>query len=125
MIVTVAPSRKPVPVIVTVVPPPMGPDDGSIASTEGAVPYVKPPARVPVTPSEVVRTTSPAPAVVASPVMAVTTPSLTLWMLAATPAMDTSVTSPNCDPVMVTSVSPLSGPEVGEIEAIDGPEPYV
>jgi hypothetical protein len=55
---TVAPNTKSTPVIVTDVPPAIGPEPGETVAMNGKVPYVNAPAFVPVWPSGLVTTTS-------------------------------------------------------------------
>src|SRR5258705_6785502 len=61
-ILTVAPAAKFVPVIVTGVPPAVGPPDGAMLLTVGGAVYVKPLPSVPLLPPTLVATTGSAPA---------------------------------------------------------------
>jgi hypothetical protein len=118
MVTTVAPV-KPVPVIVTVVPPATGPVAGEILVNVGieiVSEYVKDP--VPVTdPPGVMMTTFAVPAVPAG-VVAVTDVSLTtVTLVACVPPMVTMVAPVKPLPVIVTEVPPAIGPVAGEMPA--------
>jgi hypothetical protein len=121
---TVAPVVKPVPVIVTGVPPKVGPDPGAIEDTTGGGPsasYVKPPTSVLLSWfPEFVTTTSAAPAACA-PVVAVTVVEFTcVTFVAATPPIVTVTVGAKFVPVIVTAVPPLVEPDVGEIDVTVG-----
>src|SRR5262249_20192628 len=112
---------KPLPVIVTLVPPAIGPEVGSTFATVGGATYVNWSAElvalVPPGP-ETVMSTVPADSAGAT---AVICPSLSTEKLgAATPPKSTSVVPVNCAPAIVTLVPPAVGPEFGDTLEIVG-----
>ena len=115
-IATVAPFTKLVPVIVTGVPPAVGPEVGAIFVTVSGGPrYAKPFVSVPVFPSGFVTTTSTSPAACAPVVAVIVVWLTTVTPVAATPPIVTVAPSTNSVPVIVTLVPPAAGPEVGAI----------
>jgi hypothetical protein len=109
---TVAPAAKLVPVMVTAVPPAVGPLLGLTAVTVGWPMYVKPPGRLPLSPPLVtVTVTGPAlpVGVVAVIVVLLTT---TTFVAEALPKV-TLAPEAKFVPVMVTDVPPLVGPLFG------------
>jgi hypothetical protein len=116
MVTTVAPV-KPVPVIVTVVPPATGPVAGEILENVGievVSEYVNTP--VPVTePPGVIMTTFAVPAVPAGVVAVIDVSLTTVTPVAAAPPMVTEVAPVKPLPVIVTDVAPVIGPVAGEI----------
>jgi hypothetical protein len=111
---------KPVPVTVTVVPPPTGPAVGLMAATVGVATYENtaldeaadvPAGVVTVTP------TFPAPAGLTAEIIVGLR---TLNVVAAAVPNATPVAPAKPAPVIVTSVPPVSGPAFGLIAEIDG-----
>ena len=110
---------KLVPVIVTVVPPAVGPDDGEISAIVGEEVYVKPFVFF-TEPPELVSTTSLSPSVPAG-VTTVTDVALTLVIeVPATPPKVTADVPVKLVPVIVTVVPPEAGPDDGVIAVIFG-----
>jgi hypothetical protein len=114
---------RPVPVIITEVPPAVGPRFGLTASTVGGEATPDPKvndtlALAPVGPSTVTETV-PIPA----GVVAVSSVEETTVTFVALPAAPKETPSPDTksDPEIVTCVPPAAGPELGEIEVMDGP----
>src|SRR5215472_3926207 len=124
---TVAPAVNPVPVMVTTVPPAVGPDAGDLPVTVGAVPVVY------------VNLSSAEVGLVLAPVVTVTsTVPVPAGLVALTAVEDTNCTpvpafAPNLTveaavnpvPVMVTTVPPAAGPDAGDTPVTVGPELYV
>ena len=112
--VTVAPAAKFVPVIVTLVPPAVGPLLGDTLVTVGMITYVNPPARLPLCPLTVTVTVT-APALPTGVdalmvVLLVTTTFMAGFLPNITVAPDGKVASP----VMVTEVPPAVDPVFGD-----------
>jgi hypothetical protein len=124
---TVAPVRKPVPVIVTEVPPLAVPVFGVTEVTVGAgLPYVNPLVNVPVCVSVLVTTTLTAPAACAGVVAVIDVALTTFTPVAAVPPSFTVAPVRKPVPVIVTEVPPATDPVVGEIEITVGAGlPYV
>ena len=116
---TVAPVWKPLPAIVTAVPPRVEPLVGVIELTVGAATYVKQAVHVPVCASGFVTVTLTAPAAraVVVPVMLVP---VTLETVTGEPPSEAVAPVWNPVPVMVTDVPPTAGPLVGAIELTVG-----
>src|SRR5207302_1722733 len=113
---TVAPVRKFVPVIVTDVAPPVGPDVGLIDDTVGGTAlYVNSSAAdVADVPPELVTRTSIWPVVIdAGDVTVIEVAETTLTLVPAGPPKLTVAPVMKFVPVIVTEVPPLAGPEVG------------
>src|SRR5439155_921443 len=111
---TVAPAAKLVPVMVTAVPPVVGPDAGATLLTVGAGPrYVKPLASVPFCASGLVTVTLTAPAACAGVVAVIVELFTTLTPVAALPPTLTVAPVTKLAPVIVTAVPPVVGPEEG------------
>jgi hypothetical protein len=109
---------KPLPEIVTLVPPATGPDVGPIDAIDGGaatgVSNVKPLPIRPLWPSGFVTTTSAAPAPCAGVVAAI---EVALWKatpVAATPPIDTLAPLANPVPVIVMATPPAVAPREGE-----------
>src|SRR5260221_8204372 len=119
--VTVAPAAKLVPVIVTAVPPPLGPLVGDTLPTVGAGPrYVKPLLSVPLCPPGLVTVTATAPAACAA-VVAVIVVALTMTMpVAAVPPIVTVAPAANPLPAIVTAGPPAPGPPPGVTPFMSG-----
>jgi len=118
--VTVAPTVKPVPVIVMAVPPAAGPDAGATLVTEGGATYVKPAARVALCPSGFVTTTAAGPATPAGVVAVIVLP-LTFTFVAAVPPTLTVAPVTKFVPVIVMAVPPAAGPLPGATLVMAGP----
>jgi len=123
--VTAVAPVKFVPVIVTIVPPAVGPDVGESDVTVGAGTYMNwfagPVALVP--PGVVTLTlTMPKPA---GDVAVICVDELTVNDVAAIAPKVTAVAPVRFVPVIVTIVPPAAGPDVGEIEVTDGVCTYV
>jgi hypothetical protein len=119
---TVAPVRKPVPVMVTAVPPEASPVFGETEVTVGAgLPpvYVNALVRLPERPVELVTVTVtvPAPAGVVAEMVVLFS---TVTFVAAVAPKVTAAPAANLVPVMVTSVPPLVGPVAGPIPVTVG-----
>ena len=110
--VTAVAPVKFVPVIVTLVPPATGPEDGLTLVTVGAATYVNPLAFEPVPPA-VVTATVTAPAVLAGVVAVIWVALLTVKLVAFVPPNLTAVAPVRFVPVIVTLVPPAAGPEDG------------
>ena len=110
---------KSVPVMVTVVPPAVGPLFGLTPEIVGTGWNVNASFN-PLVPNALVTDTVAGPATVAG---VVTTIRVEVFdtMVPRTPSNSTDVALPIPVPVMVTLVPPLVGPEVGDTEATDGP----
>ena len=114
---TVDPEVNPDPVMVTVVPPVAGPDNGEIAVTTGT--YANCPATTGLPPVGVtVTSTVPSPAGVLA--VRMVPAELTLTPVATVPPKSTVDPEVNPEPEIVTEVPPLAGPDVGEREVIVG-----
>jgi hypothetical protein len=110
---TLDPAVKPVPVMVTTVPPPTGPIAGATPVTVGAATKVKAAALVPVPPTVVTETATAGPAAWAL-VTAVKVVLLVKWTDAAAVAPNVTVDAAVKEvPVMVTEVPPVAGPLEG------------
>ena len=114
----VAPFTNPVPTIVIIVPPAIGPTAGVTLETVGAATYVNAPVDV-ATPPTVVTTISFAPAVPEG-VTAVIEVALTTTTLVAAAPPTVTVAPVKFVPVMVIAVPAVSGPEDGLTLAIVG-----
>ena len=127
-ILTVAPARKPVPAMVTAVPPLVVPELGVIELTVGAgfggggPVKVKPLFNVPVLASVLVTTTLVAPAAWAGVVAAIVVLFTTETPVAEVPPSFTVAPARKPVPLMVTAVPPLMVPGLGEIEVTVGAE---
>jgi hypothetical protein len=117
---------KSVPVIVTEVPPLVGPAEGATELTVGAATYVKlSAALVPLVPPNVVTVTSTGPAEPAG-LVAVTCVALsTMKDVAAVEPKSTALAPAKLVPVMVTDVPPAVGPLAGETDVTVGDPVYV
>jgi hypothetical protein len=117
---------KPVPVMVTEVPPTSGPDAGLIADTVGTDSYVKLSAElVALVPPEVATVTSTVPAEPAGEA-AVTLVALTTVKLAAAVVPNLTAVAPvNPVPVIVTDVPPAGRPATGFTAVTTGMDVYV
>ena len=121
--VTVAPFRKPVPVMVTAVPPVVSPELGEIDETLGAgfgTVKVNPPDKVPLWASVFVTTTSATPAVWTGVFAVIEVEPTTVTFVAADPPMLTDAPVKNPVPDIETEVPPAVLPELGEIEVTVG-----
>jgi hypothetical protein len=116
-IVTVAGLTKPVPVIVTRVPPERGPELGETLVNVGIAAYINPPVSV-AEPPEIATTTFLAPAVPAGVTAVMEVALTTVTLVAATPPIVTVAPLIKPVPVIVTGVPPTSGPAFGEILVI-------
>jgi len=116
---TVAPAWNPVPVMLTAVPPPIGPELGEIAVTVGTEldpdVYVNPSVRLPLCVSGLVTTTSTVAAACAAVVAVIKVAFTTVTPVAAVPPRLTVAPARNPVPVIVTAVPPLVVPEMGDI----------
>jgi len=112
--VTVAPDTNPEPVIVTGVPPAIGPDDGD-TPVMAIEPYVNPLVSVAV-PLLSVTTTLTAPAAWAGVVAVMLVALTTVTPVAAVPPKVTVAPETNPVPEIVTGVPPAAGPDAGEID---------
>jgi hypothetical protein len=117
--VTAVAPVKPVPVMLTLVTLETGPYVGETELTVGATIYANPPALVPAPPG-VVTVTSFTPAVPAGVLTLRWVSSFTVRFVAAFPPKVTAVAPVKSVPVMVTFVTPASGPEPGETEVTVG-----
>src|SRR6185295_3449195 len=116
--VTVAPLTNALPLIVTDVPPAVGPELGETALTVGAfagATYVNPLVSVPLCASGLTTVTFAAPAAWAGVVAVIDVVLTTLTAVAAAPPMLTVAPLTNPLPLIVIEVPPAVGPEVGEI----------
>src|SRR5690606_10046340 len=103
---------------VTVVPPVVGPDVGSMLEMTGAATYVNSPGCE--SPLGEVITTSAGPAVPAGVVTVIWVSESTVNDVPAVPSNVTPVAPVNPVPVIVTTVPPVVGPSVGVSELIAG-----
>jgi hypothetical protein len=115
---TVAPVKL-VPLMVTPVPPLVGPLFGVTEVTVGAPIKVNAPLRVPEPPA-VVTTTSTVPAAWAGVVAVIEVGPFTVKLVAAVPPKVTAVVPLKLVPVIVTLVPPSVGPLFGETEVTVG-----
>jgi hypothetical protein len=124
--VTVTPLAKFVPVIVTLVPPLVGPVVGETLKIvgAGAVSYVKPLLKVALCPSGFVTVTSRSLAERAGVTAVIVVAFTTLTPVAATPPKVTVAPLTTFVPVMVTEVPPVVGPSSGETLEIVGDAPW-
>src|SRR6185312_14806582 len=121
---TPAPERKLVPPMVTVVPPPVGPELGETEVTVGLVlVYVNPLERVALCPSVLVTTTLTVPVACAGVVAVMDALLTTVTFVAEVPHKVTVAPAAKLLPLMLTAVPALVGPEVGEIELTPGAPP--
>jgi hypothetical protein len=112
--VTVAPAAKFVPVIVTDVPPAVGPLFGDTLPTVGTTTYVNPFARLPPsTPGFVTVTVTP-PALPTGVVAVICVPLTTTTLVAALPPNATVAPAAKFVPVIVTDVPPAVVPVFGD-----------
>ena len=121
-IATVAPARKPVPVIVTFCKPATSPEVGVIAVTVGAAMYVKSLVPVPVCKSELVTTTFLSPAVPTGDVHVIDVADTTVTDVHETPPTATEAPAVNPVPEIVIVVPPTTDPLIGEIDDTVGGE---
>ncbi|HEY8824117.1 MAG TPA: hypothetical protein VIP07_04450 [Candidatus Limnocylindria bacterium] len=121
---TTAPLWKPVPLIVTDVPPAAGPAFALTELTVGAATYVKQPVHVPLCVSAFVTTTftAPAPCEVVVPVMVV---AVIPEIVTAAPPNDAVAPAWKPLPLIVTEVPPAAGPLFGVTDVTAGPTTYV
>jgi hypothetical protein len=129
---TVAPAANPDPVTVTAVPPAVVADAGATAETVGATgadggggvgadpTYVNTPVIRAVCPSGFDTITSTLPALRAGAVAVSAPEPVTFTAVATAVPNDTVAPETNPAPVIVTTVPPPTGPDVGETAAIDG-----
>ena len=117
--VTVAPEAKLLPVMVTAVPPAMGPLFGETLVTAGGAAYVNPLAKLPLWPLTVTVTVT-GPALPAGVFAVIVVPLTTVTLLAATEPKVTVAPEAKFVPVMVTEVPPAVGPLFGETLVTDG-----
>jgi hypothetical protein len=122
-IVTVAPLTNPVPAIVTLVPPPIGPEFGVIELTVGGGTNVKQAEQVPDCVSGFVTTTFTVPATCAGVVAVIVVAFTTVTPVAAVPPMVTVAPPTKPVPLIVTLVPPAVGPLVGAIPLTVGGGP--
>src|SRR5262245_53851103 len=114
---TAAPTRMSAPVIVTLVPPAVGPVFGDTLASVGGFPLLneKPAVSAPICPSGLVTTTSTTPAACAS-VVAVIDVAVMVPIVAATPPIVTVAPAANALPPIVTSVPPAIVPKAGVMD---------
>jgi hypothetical protein len=129
---TLAPAANPDPVTVTAVPPAVVADVGAMAVIVGATAagggggggadplYVKTPVILAVCPSGLATTRSTLPALRAGAVAVIDVALETATAVAAVVPNDTVAPATKPAPVIVTTVPPVSGPDVGATDAIDG-----
>src|SRR5690348_11781839 len=104
-----------VPVIVTSVPPPVGPVFGLRPETAGAaMNWNRSLALVALVPPAVVTVTSTVAAGASGDTASIDVSPFTVKLVAAVPPKPTAVAPVNPVPVMLTVVPPVAGPEVGE-----------
>ena len=120
--VTAAPEAKPVPVIVMLVLPAVGPLLGETFVTVGGAIYVKPPAKLPFCPPEVTVTVA-VPAVPAGVVAVIEVLLTTTTLVAAVLPNVTVAPEEKFVPVMVTAVPPAVGPLFGDTDVTVGAGP--
>jgi hypothetical protein len=111
--VTVAPEAKLVPVIVTAVPPVVGPPFGLTLVTVGGATKVKPVARLPLRPPEFVTVTVTAPAGPAGVVAVIVVLFTTVTFVAAVEPNVTVAPAAKFVPLIVTGVPPAVEPVLG------------
>src|SRR5262249_21666310 len=107
---------KPVPVIVTDVPPPVDPELGETPATDGAAAAVKvywPAHTAADVPLRVVTITNTVPAAYAGVVAAICVLEFTVKLAAATAPKETAPAPVKPVPVMITDVPPAVEPDVG------------
>ena len=121
---TLEPLWKPVPAIVTAVPPALGPLFGVTDVTVGAATYVKQPVQVALCASGFVTITFTAPAACAV-VVPVIEVGLIVETLSADPPKETVAPTWKPDPLTVTVVPPALGPLDGATDVTAGPPTYV
>jgi hypothetical protein len=117
------PETKPVPVIVTVVPPVSGPAFGLTAVTAGTGSYVNlSAALVADVPPAVVTMMSTVPAGTAGDVAVIDVAELTVTLVAGCPVPNSTVVAPTTKfvPVIVTEVPPATGPALGAMPVTVG-----
>jgi hypothetical protein len=114
--------EKPVPVIVTVVPPATGPEVGEIPVTSGAAIYVyRSAADVADVPPAVVTVTSTLPGIPEGGTAIISVSLIHVYDAASVLPNFTAVKSPEKPvPVIVTVVPPATGPATGEIPVMRG-----
>jgi hypothetical protein len=123
---TVEAAVNPVPVILTVVPPTVGPLVGLIKETVGVASYVNlSAATVPLVPPAVVTVISTVPALSAGDTAVIDVALLTVKLVAAVLPNVTPVAAVKPVPVMVTDVPPARGPAPGAIAETTGTGSYV
>src|SRR5215831_4173889 len=111
---TVAPARKPVPLIVTPVPPIVEPEPGDTPVTVGGgATNVNAPASVPLCASGFVTLTSATPAACADVVAVIVPAPTTITFAAGLPPTLTAAPVTNPVPVIVSPVPPFVDPEFG------------
>lgn len=115
---TLPPPKNPVPTMVMVVEPPVGPDDGVTDEIVGIGAKVKFTSEFEAEP--LVTTTAALPAVFAGVVAEIEVSFTTVKAEAAVPPKDTAVAPVNPLPVIVTLVPPAKGPAVGKTEETTG-----
>ena len=124
-VTAVAPVR-PVPVMVTGIPPCVGPEDGLSPETTGGARYVYwLPAPAALVPPGVNTATFTAPALPAGAVAVIVVAFTTLKLVAGVAPKATAVVPLRPVPVMVTEVPPDTGPEDGERLVTLGAATYV
>jgi len=112
--VTVAPAAKFVPVIVTAVPPAIGPLFGDTLLTVGTTTYVNPFAKLPPGTPGFVTVTVTAPALPTGVVAVICVPLTTTTLVAALPPNVTVAPTVKFVPVIVTAVPPAVVPVFGD-----------
>jgi len=122
--VTVAPEAKFPPVIVTAVPPAIGPLFGDTLLTVGLPTYVNPLARLPLCPLTVTVTVT-VPALFAGVAAVVVVLFTTVTLVAAVPPNVTVAPEAKFLPVIVTAVPPVVGPLFGDTLLTVGLPTYV
>jgi hypothetical protein len=114
-------TTKPVPVMVTTTPPPMGPMVGVIPVTTGMGEYVKRSAfEIAEVPPEVVTVTSTDPADPAGALAVMEVAEFTVKEVAAVVPKVTAVAPVKPVPVMVTTAAPVIGPDEGAMAVTAG-----
>jgi hypothetical protein len=119
-IITDAPLTKPLPVIVTLVPPAGGPKVGLIAPTVGGATKVKQLVQLPDCVSLFVTTALTRPAACAGVVAVIVVALTTVTAVAGVPSIVREAPAVKAVPVIVTLVPPLIGPEIGLIPVTVG-----
>jgi hypothetical protein len=112
--VAAAPAAKFVPVIVTAVPPNVDPPFGLTFVTVGGVTYVKPFARLPLSPLLLATVTVTAPAIPAGVVAVIVVLFTTTTFVAAVPPNVAVAPAAKFAPVIVTAVPPAVDPLFGD-----------